>query len=92
MPKIQKAADSATEDSVELVSAEPVEFAPESPAVEPAPQVEASGALFKVRILRECAHGKCDDVVSLDAATIASYAGTVDADPAAVAYAESLAQ
>ncbi len=46
----------------------------------------------KVRILRDCQYGKCDDVITLDAALAASLDGVVDADPAAVAYAESLAK
>lgn len=50
-----------------------------------------ASAQIKVRVLRECAHGKCNDVVLIDADTAAQLAGTVDADPAAVAYAESLA-
>lgn len=44
----------------------------------------------KARILRDCVYGKCDEVVMLDAALAESLAGVVDADPAAVAYAESL--
>lgn len=45
----------------------------------------------KARVLRECSFGKCDDVVMLDADLVASLHGTVDAEPAAVEYAESLA-
>jgi hypothetical protein len=44
----------------------------------------------KVRILRDCVYGTCDDVVSMDAALAASLEGVVDAHPEAVAYAESL--
>lgn len=46
----------------------------------------------KARILRDCVYGKCDEVVTLEAALIESLAGVLDADPAAVAYAESLAK
>lgn len=46
----------------------------------------------KARILRDCQYGKCDDVVLMDAALAASLVGVVDADPDAVAYAESLAK
>ena len=44
----------------------------------------------KVRVLRDCVYGLCDDVVPMDAALAASLAGVVDAHPDAVAYAESL--
>lgn len=46
----------------------------------------------KVRVLRDCVYGKCDDVVEIDAALVESLQGVVDAHPDAVAYAESLAQ
>lgn len=52
---------------------------------------EVSG-LVKVRILRDGDLGKCDDVVEIDAALLEALTGAVDADPAAVAYAESLAK
>ncbi len=45
----------------------------------------------KVRILRACQYGQCDEVVLMDAALAESLHNVVDADPAAVAYAESLA-
>ena len=44
----------------------------------------------KVRVLRECDLGKCDDVAEIDGSQLDAYEGAVDADPAAVAYAESL--
>lgn len=47
---------------------------------------------IKVRLLRDSEHGICNKVVLMDAALAASLAGAVDADPAAVEYAESLAQ
>jgi hypothetical protein len=50
---------------------------------------EAKGEV-KARILRDCVYGKCDDVVSIDASLVESLVGVLDADPAAVAYAESL--
>lgn len=46
----------------------------------------------KARVLRDCVYGKCDDVVTLDTELVASLYGVLDADPAAVAYAESLAK
>lgn len=47
----------------------------------------------RVRLLYDCAHGRCNDVVTLPAAEAESAIadGSADADPAAVAYAESLA-
>lgn len=47
----------------------------------------------RVRLLCDCAHGRCNDVVilSADEADIVVANGDADADPAAVAYAESLA-
>lgn len=47
--------------------------------------------LIKARVLLDCAHGKCDDVIEIDAAHAKSLADVLDTDPAAVAYAESLA-
>ena len=44
----------------------------------------------KARVLRDCVYGKCDEVVTLDAELVASLNGVLDADPAAVEYAESL--
>lgn len=46
----------------------------------------------KVRILRDCQYGLCDEVVMMDSALAASLGGVVDAEPAAVEYAESLAK
>jgi len=51
---------------------------------------KAAEGTVKVRVLLDCAHGKCNDVVELDAALAASLVGQVDTDPAAVEYAESL--
>ncbi|MCE3262627.1 MAG: hypothetical protein K0R43_1706 [Pseudoduganella sp.] len=45
----------------------------------------------KARVLVDCAHGKCNEVVEVDAIELEGLAGVLDADPAAVAYAESLA-
>lgn len=45
----------------------------------------------EVRVLVDCALGKCNEVVTVDAGEIDSLAGVVDADPAAVEYAKSLA-
>ncbi|NHZ62618.1 hypothetical protein [Massilia genomosp. 1] len=46
--------------------------------------------LVRVRVLALCEHGNCNDVVEIDAALVTELEGVVDADPAAVAYAESL--
>lgn len=51
----------------------------------------AAGQL-KVRVLVDCEHGKCNDVAVIDEALLESLAGVVDADPAAVEYAESQAK
>jgi hypothetical protein len=46
----------------------------------------------KARVLLDCAYGKVDQVIEIEAAdlAIAQASGQVDTDPAAVAYAESL--
>lgn len=44
-----------------------------------------------MRLLRDCELGSCNAVVEIEASQVESLAGTADADPAAVAYAESLA-
>lgn len=44
-----------------------------------------------MRVLVDCEHGECNEVVSMEAALAESLAGVVDSDPAAVEYAESLA-
>lgn len=43
----------------------------------------------KVRVLVNCAFGKCGDVVEVDAAVATAHADALDAHPEAVAYAES---
>lgn len=47
------------------------------------------GKKLKVRVLLDCAHGKCNDVVELTAAQAkrAEEDGLVDSNPKAVAYA-----
>lgn len=57
-----------------------------------AKEKNSPGGEVKVRILRDCQYGKCDEVALMDAALAASLDGVVDTDPAAVAYAESLAK
>jgi glutamate dehydrogenase/leucine dehydrogenase len=52
----------------------------------------AEAKKVKARVLVEGARGKPNDVIEIDAAEAKALAGTVDTDPAAVAYAESLAQ
>jgi len=56
----------------------------------PTDAVDASKGAVKARVLVDCDLGRCDDVVEIDAALVASLGGVVDTDPAAVAYAESL--
>lgn len=46
--------------------------------------------LVKVRVLLNCDLGACNDVIEIDESQVKSLVGTVDADPDAVAYAESL--
>ena len=91
--------------SEEFVSGELAGDAPEhvtadTPAIDPealAASVEATvtpiaAAATKVRVLVEGHYGKPDDVIELDgeALAVAVASGQVDAEPAAVAYAESL--
>ena len=57
-------------------------------AKKPEPGDEPSTA--RVRVLVNCAYGAPDDVVEIDSALIESLVGVVDADPSAVAYAETL--
>jgi hypothetical protein len=52
----------------------------------------AEAQKVKARVLVDCELGKCNDVVEIDAKQVKALAGTIDADPDAVAYAESLAQ
>jgi len=54
----------------------------------------AAVKIRKVRVLIDCALGRCNDVVELDAAALkdAEAAGLADPDKAAVAYAMTLAQ
>lgn len=45
----------------------------------------------KVRLLKDCDYGQCNDVVLIDQALVPGYSGElVDASPEAIAYAESL--
>ena len=50
----------------------------------------AIGEPVKVRILVDCYLGKCNEVVEVDGAELDGLNGIVDADPEAVAYAQSL--
>ena len=75
-------------------------MAADSPAIDPealAASVEATvtpiaAAATKVRVLVEGNYGKPDDVIELEGEALAQAlaSGQVDAEPAAVAYAESL--
>lgn len=49
-----------------------------------------SSNTVRVRVLIDCAHGQCNDVIEMDADMAESLNGIVDATPEAVAYAESL--
>ncbi|NHZ83768.1 hypothetical protein F2P44_31545 [Massilia sp. CCM 8695] len=51
----------------------------------------ASLEFVRVRVLVQCEHGNCNDVVELDAALLDGLVGVVDPDPSAVEYALSLA-
>lgn len=51
----------------------------------------AEAKKVKARVLIACEHGQPNDVVELDTAEAKGLEGVVDADPKAVAYAESLA-
>lgn len=50
----------------------------------------AEAKKIKARVLIDGAHGKCNDVIEVDAAQAKALAGAIDTDPAAVEYAESL--
>jgi len=50
----------------------------------------AEAKKVKARVLRDGAHGQCNDVIELDAEQAKALEGVVDTDPAAVKYAESL--
>lgn len=94
MAKNQNHAAPAPADPDEVVALDVATeiLAPEVPAVEPEPEPPSQAVLVKARVLRDCVYGKCDDVVTVGTALLESLAGVVDADPAAVAYAESLAK
>ena len=51
----------------------------------------AEAKKVKARVLAACELGQPNDVVEIDASEVKSLADVVDADPKAVAYAESLA-
>ncbi|MQA39028.1 hypothetical protein [Rugamonas aquatica] len=46
----------------------------------------------KARVLIDCDLGKCNEVVLVDAALAETMGDLIDTDPAAVAYAESIAK
>jgi hypothetical protein len=50
----------------------------------------AESKKVKARVLVDGAHGKCNDVIEIDADEAKSLEGIVDTNPAAVKYAESL--
>jgi len=51
----------------------------------------AEAKKVEARVLIDCVHGKCNDVVEIDQSLVKSLEGVVDTEPAAVAYAKSLA-
>lgn len=63
---------------------------PAAPTHAPAEKTPDAPAQVKVRVLVQCDHGAPNDVAIIDEAALKSLEGIVDADPAAVAYAESL--
>jgi len=52
----------------------------------------AEAQKVKARVLVDCELGKVNQVVEIDAKQAKTLAGTIDTDPDAVAYAESLAR
>ena len=100
--KQQPEVAAVTEEFVsgELAGDAPDHMAADTPAIDPealAASVEATvtriaTAATKVRVLVEGNYGKPDDVIELEgeALAVAVASGQVDAEPAAVAYAESL--
>ena len=100
--KQQPEVAAVTEEFVsgELAGESPEHLAADTPAIDPealAASVEAAvtriaTAATKVRVLVEGNYGKPDDVIELEgeALAVAVASGQVDAEPAAVAYAESL--
>lgn len=55
------------------------------------PPASKSSKKVKARVLVDCTYGKPNDVVTVTADEAKQHAGVLDASPAAVAYAESLA-
>lgn len=53
---------------------------------------EHGTGLVRVRVLVDCAVGKCNDVATVQAEDLPGLAGLVDPHPDAVAYAESLVE
>lgn len=57
---------------------------------EPTTTAQSSSKKVQARVICACALGSVDDVVTIDPATAGQYAGQIDTNPAAVAYAKSL--
>lgn len=53
---------------------------------------QSESGKVKVRVLMDCEFGKVNQVVELDAEVAKAHADTVDANPAAVEYAESISK
>lgn len=97
-PEAAAVIDTNVSDS--LAGESPEHLAADTPAIDPealAASVAATvtpiaTAATKVRVLVEGNYGKPDDVIELEgeALAVAVASGQVDAEPAAVAYAESL--
>jgi hypothetical protein len=101
MAKAKQLIPASEGDSVEATQQQPGEQVEQGGESEPLPAGEApvsestpsvSLALVRARVLVEGAFGKPNDVVEVGEADVTANPGTLDADPSAVAYAESLAE
>ena len=68
----------------------PEQLAAEAAQAEADAKAKADAKKVKARVLYDCAHGKCNDVVLVTPAELKADTGALDGDKAAVAYAESL--
>jgi len=83
---------SATAPAAGSTSGAPVDTAASpSPAAAPATR---KAKIVKARVLVDCSHGKCNDVVEVEDAVAKAgvAAGELDTERASIAYAEGLAQ
>lgn len=63
----------------------------EDPAIDLTKPAAKSSKKVKARVLVDCSYGKPNEVITVTADEAKQHAGVLDASPAAVAYAESLA-